>query len=63
MNSRKLLKNKIPKIEESMGSVCNLVDFGYVEEVNDEVNLKLNDVMKMVLEISYLLANGKSNVN
>ena len=46
-----------------MGSVCNLVDFGYVEEVNDEVNLKLDDVMKMVLEISYLLANGKSYVN
>ena len=63
MESKKLLKNKILKIEESMGSVCNLVDFGYVEEVNDEVNLKLNDVMKMVLEIAYLLADGKSYID
>ena len=37
MDSRKLLKNKILMIEESMGIVCNLVDYGYVEEVNDEV--------------------------
>ena len=63
MESKKLLKNKILKIEESMGSVCNLVDFGYVEEVNDEVNLKLNDVMKMVLEVAYLLADGKSYID
>ena len=59
MDSRKLLKNKILIIEKLMVNVCNLVDYGYVEEVNEEVNLKLDDVKKMVLEIAYLLTFGK----
>ena len=55
MDSRKLLKNKILKIEESLDEAYELVDIGYVEEVYDEVDLKLNDIMKMVSEIRYLL--------
>ena len=55
MESRKLLKNKILKIEESIDEAYELVDIGYVKEVYDEVNLKLNDIMKMVSEIRYLL--------
>ena len=55
MDSRKLLKNKILKIEESLDEAYELVDIGYVEEVYDEVELKLNDIMKMVSEIRYLL--------
>ena len=55
MHSRKLLKNKILKIEESLDEAYELVDIGYVKEVNDEVELKLFDIMKMVSEIRYLL--------
>ena len=59
MDSRKLLKNNILKIEESVDEAYELVDIGYVKEVYDEVNLKLNDIMKMVSEIRYLF-RGKS---
>ena len=55
MDSKKLLKNKILKIEESLDEAYELVDIGYVKEVNDEVELKLFDIMKMVSEIRYLL--------
>ena len=55
MDSRKLLKNKILKIKESLDEAYELVDIGYVKEVNDEVELKLFDIMKMVSEIRYLL--------
>ena len=55
MDSRKLLKNKIPKIEELIDEAYELVDIGYVKDVYDEVELKLNDIMKMVSEIRYLL--------
>ena len=55
MDSRKLLKNKILKIEESLDEAYELVDIGYAKEVNDEVELKLFDIMKMVSEIRYLL--------
>ena len=55
MDSGKLLKNKILKIEESLDEAYELVDIGYVKDVYDEVELKLNDIMKMVSEIRYLL--------
>ena len=62
MDSRKLVKNKILKIEESINEAYELVDIGYVKEVYDEVNLKLFDIMKMVSEIRYLL-RGKSYID
>ena len=55
MDSGKLLKNKILKIEESQDEAYELVDIGYLKDVYDEVELKLNDIMKMVSEIRYLL--------
>ena len=55
MDSGKLLENKILKIEESLDEAYELVDIGYVKDVYDEVELKLNDIMKMVSEIRYLL--------
>ena len=55
MDSRKLLKNKILKIEESIDEAYELVDIGYMKEVHDEVNLKLNGIVKMVSDIRYLL--------
>ena len=54
MDSRKLLKNKILKIEESLDEAYELVDIGYLKDVYDEVELKLFDIMKMVSEIRYL---------
>ena len=55
MDSGKLLKNKILKIEESLGEAYELVDIGYVTEVYDEVELKFIDIMEMVSDIRYLL--------
>ena len=55
MDSGKLLKNKILKIEESLDEAYELVNFGYVEETYDKVELKLFDIMKMVAKIRYLL--------
>ena len=54
MDSKKLLKNSILKIEESIDEAYELVDIGYVEDVYDEVELKLFDIMKMVTEKSYM---------
>ena len=54
MDSRKLLKNNILKIEESLDEAYELVDIGYLKDVYDEVELKLFDIMKMVSEIRYL---------
>ena len=48
MDSGKLLKNKILKIEESLDEAYELVDIGYVKDVYDVVNFKLDDIMKMV---------------
>ena len=55
MDSRKLLKNKILKIEESLDEAHELVDIGYVKETYDKVEFKFFDIMKMVSEIRYLL--------
>ena len=55
MDSGKLLKNKLLKIEESIDEAYELVNIGYVKEKTDEVELKLKDIMKMVSEIRYLL--------
>ena len=55
MDSGKLLKNKILKIEESLDEAYELVNFGYVKETYDKVELKLFDIMQMVAKIRYLL--------
>ena len=55
MDSGKLLKNKILKIEESIDEAYELVDIGYVKEVYDEVDVKLDDIMEIIRGIRYLL--------
>ena len=55
MDSGKLLKNNILKIQESLDEAYELVDIGYVTDVYDKVELKLFDIMKMESEIRYLL--------
>ena len=57
MESKKLLKNSILGIEESLDEAYELVDNGYVTDVYDEVELKLFDIMEIyiVSDIRYLL--------
>ena len=55
MDSRKLLQNKILKIEESIHEAYELVNIGYVKEVYDEVDLKLDDIMEMISGLRYLI--------
>ena len=62
MDSGKLLKNKILNIEEPIDEAYELVNIGYVKDVYDVDDLKLNDIMKMVSEIRYLL-RGKDYID
>ena len=55
MESKKLLKNSILRIEESLDEAYELVDIGYVEDVNDEVKSMLFDIMEIISDIRYLL--------
>ena len=56
MESKKLLKNSILRIEESLDEAYELVDIGYVEDVYDEVKSMLFDIMEIVSDIRYLLS-------
>ena len=55
MESRKILKNKILKIEELIDEAYELVDIGNIKKVYYEVNLKLNDIIIMIYDIRSLL--------
>ena len=55
MESKKLLKNSILRIEESLDEAYELVDNGYVTDVYDEVKSMLFDIMEIVSDIRYLL--------
>ena len=55
MESKKLLKNSILRIEESLDEPYELVDNGYVTDVYDEVKSMLFDIMEIVSDIRYLL--------
>ena len=55
MEGKKLLKNSILRIEESLDEPYELVDNGYVTDVYDEVKSMLFDIMEIVSDIRYLL--------
>ena len=55
MKSKILLKRKILEIEESIDEVYELVDMLYHTKLYDEVNLKLDDIKKIVSNIKYSL--------
>ena len=54
MDGKQLLKNKLLKIKEAMDNFSNIVEYGYTEKVSNEASLKLDDIMKMLLEWSCL---------
>ena len=54
MDGKQLLKNKLLKIKESMDNFSNIVEYGYTEKVSNEASLKLDNIMKMLLEWSCL---------
>ena len=56
MDSRKLLKNKILNIEKSLDDAFEIVSIGYVKDVNEEINLKLTDLIEMVSGLRNLLS-------
>ena len=62
MKSKLLLKSKILEIEESIDEVYELVDMLYHKKLYDEVNLKLDDIIKIVSNIKYFFKR-KSYIN
>ena len=54
MDGKQLLKNRLLKIKESMDNFSNIVEYGYTEKVSNEASLKLDNIMKMLLEWSCL---------
>ena len=54
MDGKQLLKNKLLKIKEAMDNFSNIVEYGYTEKVSNEASLKLDNIMKMLLEWSCL---------
>ena len=54
MDGKQLLKNKLLKIKESMDNFSNIVEYGFTEKVSNEASLKLDNIMKMLLEWSCL---------
>ena len=55
MKSKILLKKKILEIEESIDEVYELVDMLYHSKLHDEVDLKLDDINKIINNIKYFL--------
>ena len=55
MKSKILLKKKILDIEESIDEVYELVDMLYHQKLYDQVDTKLEDIIKIVSNIKYFL--------
>ena len=55
MKSKILLKKKILEIEESIDEVYELVDMLYHSKLHDKVDLKLDDINKIITNIKYFL--------
>ena len=55
MDSGKLLKDKLFKIEESTNEAYHLVSKGYIKEVDNELNYNLDDIVEVINGIRYLL--------
>ena len=62
MDGKQLLKNKLLKIKESMDNLSNIVEYGYTEKTSNEANLKLDNIMKMLLEWPWVIMSEKVNI-
>ena len=62
MDGKQLLKNKLLKIKESMDNLSNIVENGYMEKTSNEANLKLDNIMKMLLEWPWVIMSEKVNI-
>ena len=62
MDGKQLLKNKLLKIKESMDNLSNIVEYGYMEKTSNEANLKLDNIMKMLLEWPWVIMSEKVNI-
>ena len=62
MDGKQLLKNKLLKIKESMDNLSNIVENGCMEKTSNEANLKLDNIMKMLLEWPWVIMSEKVNI-
>ena len=52
-SGKHLLKNKLLKIKNSMDNFINMLDYCDEEKLNNEAGLKLDNIMKMLLDWSW----------
>ena len=55
MDSKKLLKNSIPRIEKSLDEANEIFDSGYVKDDYDDVKIMLINIMENLSDLKYLL--------
>ena len=52
-SGKHLLKHRLLKIKNSMDNFINMLDYCDEEKLNNEASLKLDDIMKMLLDWSW----------
>ena len=45
-----------------MDNLSNIVEYGYMEKTSNEANLKLDNIMKMLLEWPWVIMSEKVNI-
>ena len=55
MDSKKLLKNSILRIEKSLDEANEIFDSGYVKDDYDDVKIMLINIMENLSDLKYLL--------
>ena len=59
MDGKQLLKNKLLTIKNSMVNFIIILDLCNEEKLNNEDSLKLDNIIKMLLDWSFSLINEK----
>ena len=53
MDGKHILKNKLLNIKKLMDNFINMLDYCDEEKLNNEASLKLDNIMKMLLDWSW----------
>ena len=63
MESKKLLKNKLLNIKNSMDNFIIILDLCNEEKLNNEDSLKLDNIMKVLLEWLWAIMSEEVNID
>ena len=59
MESKQLLKNKLLKMKKSVDNIIGIVEYSYDEKIHNEANLKLDNIIEMLIEWSSYIIDKK----